>query len=200
MHAGAADSKRGVRLIRLLEYCWQWFTHPRIGEVSRMVHTESYARAAASILWIGAAVGGFYMFLGVVWGSEGVPLDSPFLAPALAVMVFTPVFLLGFDLYLAYRLWRNPVRWLLVMALIMTLWTCAMAASEIAVGHVSDSDATTPVLQAAIGAAAALAAGVATFLVRSDLPRARCPHCGSHLPLRAWRSCPDCGVVLRSAR
>jgi hypothetical protein len=140
------------------------------------------------------------MMLGVVWGSDTVPLDSPFLALALAIMVFIPLFLLGFDLYLAYRIWRNPVRWLVALASVLVVWTCAMAASEIAIGHVSVDDPTTPVFQAAVGAATALAAGFVTFLGRSKLPRARCPHCANYLPLRAWRSCPHCGIVLRSSR
>jgi len=121
-----------------------------------MIRGRSYARAGGinPVALVPLLVASD-MMLGVVLG-VGPPCLWTRLSWhwPLAIMVFIPLFLLGFDLYLAYRIWaqsgslaRGPG--------VRSGRDLRDGCSEIAIGHVSVDDPTTPVFQAAVGAATA---------------------------------------------
>lgn len=150
----------------------------------------------AALAWFGAAAGAFFMSAGVVFDAP----EEAALQVLLWAIVLSPIFLIGFDLFLAVRLWRDPARWLLLMGLVMVGLTGAYAAFELALGDVGVWERVPPTVQAMVGLAAVVLAFSVTGLVRRHLPSARCPHCAAFLPLTAWRSCPACGIVLSSSR
>jgi hypothetical protein len=150
----------------------------------------------AALAWLGAAAGAFFMTSGVVFHAP----EEAALKMLLWAIVLSPIFLVGFDLFLAIRLWRDPARWLLLLGLVMLGLTGAYAVAEVTLGHLEDRDMSKPTVQAMVGLATVVLAFSVTGLVRRHLPSARCPHCAAFLPLTAWRSCPACGIVLSSSR
>jgi len=157
----------------------------------------------ASLFWGGAAIAGCFMTSNVLWP---VPADPTLRLVEFAAVVSPPIFIVGFSGFIALRLWRNPTRWLVLLGLLVVGLTLTYAVMEAAIAQGEDVATTNGwapssiTLQPIVGVVAIGLAFIVTVLIRALLPGARCPHCATPLPLRAWRSCPRCGIVLSSTR